>query len=124
MTHKLRCTFTGNVIYVTEKRYNRLVSKYGGVNELKQKFVSLKGKRILEGSQEMPEKITNRIKCSVSGRWVYITNERITAGMSKQCSWENLCAAYICRPAKRLLKEGKTKEDIRQMVIDGIFPEK
>ena len=124
MTHKLRCTVTGNIIYMTPERYNKLVSKFGNEENLKTNFVSARGKKIREGSQEMPDKITNRIKCTVTDRWYYITNERITAGILKYGSWEKLCENYICRPAKRLLKAGKTVDDIRQMIEDGTFPEK
>jgi hypothetical protein len=124
MTYKLRCTVTGNIIYMTEKRYTKLLSKFGNEENLKANFVSMYGKKIREGSQEIPDKITNRIKCTVTNRWCYITNERIAAGIAKKGSWEKLCESYICRPAKRLMKAGKTVDDIRQMIKDGTFPEK
>ena len=124
MTKKIRCNVTQNIIYMTEKRYAKVLTKFGNEENLKANFVSAKGKKIREGSQEMPDKIANRIKCTVTDRWCYITNERITAGISKYGSWEKLCENYICRPAKRLLKAGKTVDDIRQMIEDGTFPEK
>ncbi len=125
MTKKLKCNVTGNIIYMTEKRYAKLLAKYNGDEEaLKRGYTSLRGRQVSEGIIEMPENITNRIRCSVTGRWCYITNERLAAGIAKYGSLENLNKNYICRPAKRLIKEGKTPDDIRKMIEDGVFPEK
>jgi hypothetical protein len=124
MTKKIRCNVTQNIIYMTDKRYAKLVAKFGDEEALKANYISMQGKKIRDGALEMPEKIANRIKCSITGRWVYITNERITAGLSKYGSWDELCKNYICRPAKRLLKEGKSVDDIKKMLEDGTFPEK
>ena len=124
MTKKVICNVTQNVFYMTQKRYDSLVNKYGGEEALKANYVSSKGKKIRDGIIEMPEKIANRIRCSISNRIVYITNERITAGIAKYGSWEELCKNYISRPAKRLLKEGKSVDDIKKMLEDGTFPEK
>lgn len=123
MVKKVRCTVTGNIIYMTEKRYAKVLTKFGNEENLKANFVSAKGKKIREGSQEMPDKIANRIKCHIIGRWVYITNERIAAGIAKYGSYENLCKNYTCRPVKRLLKEGKSEDEIREMNLHGLIPE-
>lgn len=107
-----------------EKRYQKLLDRYDGDEELlKKSYITLKGKRIQEGSLKDP-KFKNRIKCSVTGRYCVITNQRIEAGVEKYGSWEKLCESYVCRPAKRLLREGKTVEEIREMIEKGEFPEK
>lgn len=124
MTKKLRCNVTQNIFYMTEKRYAKLVAKYGDEEALKSNYVSLRGKKIRDGEQEMPEKINNRIRCSITGHWCYITKERIAAGIAKYGSWEELCKNYKSRVTKRLLKEGKTIDDIKQMVADGTFSSK
>jgi hypothetical protein len=124
MTHKVRCTVTGNVLYMTDKRYIRVLAKYGSEENIKTGYVSMKGRKVLEGQIDPPKAIKNRIKCSITGRWCYITNQRIEAGVNKYGSWEALCENYTCRPAKRLLREGKTEDDIKQMVLDGTFPDK
>jgi hypothetical protein len=82
------------------------------------------GKKIKEGSLDEPKDIKNRIRCTISGKWCYITNQRIAAGIAKYGNWEALCEWYICRTAARLLREGKTADEIKQMVGDGSFPEK
>jgi len=120
---KLRCNITQNIIYMTKKRYTKLLAKYNGDEEaLRSNYISLRGKKVRDGIIEMPEKITNRIKCSVTGHWCYITNARIAAGIAKYGSWETLCANYKSRVTKRLLKSGKTEDEIKQMVVDGTYP--
>lgn len=124
MVHKVRCNVTGNIVYMTEGRYARMLAKYGGAEGVKNNYVSLLGKRIRDGIIEEPKQLKNRIKCTITGKWCYITNQRIEAGVKKYGSWEELCNNYICRPAARLLREGKTVDEIKQMVVDGTFPEK
>jgi hypothetical protein len=123
MTKKLRCNVTGNLIYMPEKRYQKLLNKYDGDEaKLKKNFVTLSGKRVQEGSLEEPT-FKNRIKCIVSGRYCVISNQRIAAGIKKHGSWEKLCESYICRPVKRLLREGKPIKEIEEMVRNGELPE-
>lgn len=124
MTKKVRCTVTGNIVYLTEKRYAKVLAKYGSEENLATNYISMVGKKIQEGSLDHPPKAKNRIQCTVSGRFCVITNQRIDAGIKKYGSWEELCNHYTCRPAARLLREGKTVDEIKQMVMDGSFPEK
>lgn len=119
MTHKVRCTVTGNIYYMTDKRYKRVLAKYGSAENLRDTYVSLKGRKILEGQIDRPQAIKNRIKCRILGTYHYITNQRIEAGIKKYGSWEELCKHYTCRLAKRLLKEGKTEDEIKQMHQNG-----
>ena len=124
MVKKLRCTITGNLIYVTPKRYARILAKYGDEEAIKSSYVSMIGRKIKEGSLDEPKDIKNRIRCTISGKWCYITNQRISVGIAKYGSLESLNEHYVCRAAARLLREGKTADEIKQMVGDGSFPEK
>ena len=113
MTHKVRCTVTGNLIYMTPQRYARVLAKYGSEEAIKAKYVSMVGKKVHEGVLDVPTDIHNRIRCSISGLWCYITNQRILAGVKKYGSWDELCKHYMSRSTKRLLREGKTADEIR-----------
>lgn len=127
MTKKVRCTVTGNIIYMTEKRYAKVLAKYGSEEALKANYVSMTGRHFSGGQVdelEMHQSFRNRIRCSITDRWQAISNQRIKAGVAKYGSWEKLCEVYVCRPAARLLREGKTVDEIKKMVSDGTFPEK
>jgi len=115
MTKKLRCTVTGNIHYFTEKRYNRLLSKYGDEDTLRMNFVSLVGKKVMDGRIDMPEVLKNRIKCRITGKWHFISDNRIKVGLMKYGSWDTLSTNYISREAARLLREGKTEDEIRTL---------
>lgn len=124
MVKKVRCSVTGNVIYMTEKRYTRALAKYGSEESLKANYVSLVGKRFKEGQIDDVPLAKNRIKCTITGRVCYITNQRIQAVTKKHGTWEDAVKNYVCRPAARLLREGKTADQIKEMVANGTFPEK
>lgn len=113
MTKKLRCNVTGNLFYVTPKRYARILAKYGDEQTLNSTYVSMLGKKIIEGREELPKEINNRIRCSITGKIVYITNQRMEAGIKKYGSEEELRTNYKCREAARFLREGKTIEEIK-----------
>jgi hypothetical protein len=123
MTKKIYCTVTKNIYYLTEKRYARLLARYGNEESLKTNFVSLNGKRLRDGVIEnhIPQ---NRIRCKIANTWHYITNERIKAGIVKYGTWEAMCSDYTSRVAARLLRHGKTIEEIRSMADRGELPEK
>lgn len=120
MVHKIRCTVTGNIIYMTQKRYNRVLSKYGTEENIKNSYVSMVGRKINEGQLDEPAAIKNRIKCRITGEWMYITNQRIAAGIKKYGSWEELCKNYTSRHAAKLLREGKTEDEIRDLYKNTI----
>jgi len=109
---------------MTDKRYAKVLAKYGSEENLKANYTSMVGKQLKEGMIDEIPKFKNRIRCRLTGRWVYITNQRIEAGVKKYGSWDLLCQNYICRPAARLLREGKTEDEIKQMVENGTIPEK
>ncbi len=121
MTKKLRCTVTGNISYFTLSRYNRLLARYGDEDALAANYVSLVGKKVLDGRSEMPTEIKNRIKCRITGKWCFISDERIHESLKRYGSWDVLCANYISREAARLLREGKTGEEIRVMSAEGLL---
>jgi hypothetical protein len=100
---------------MTEKRYRKVLAKYGSDENLHKNYISMKGKKIRDGEIDEPTSIKNRIRCIVTNRWCYITNQRIEANIKKYGSWEKTCENYISRPAKRLLKQGKSKDEIRKM---------
>ena len=122
MVHKVRCNVTGNIIYMTDKRYARMLAKYGDEEGIKSNYVSLLGKKIRDGRVDEPKAIKNRIKCHVIGRYQYITNQRMAAGIKKYGSWEELCKHYTCRAVAKLLREGKTEDEVREMNAKGLIP--
>ena len=124
MTNKVYCKVTGNVIYMTAKRYARVLAKYGGEEALKANYVSMVGKKIISGERDEVNEFKNRIRCISTDQWCYITDERIQAGIKKHGSWDALKVVYMSRPARRLFKAGKTIDEIKAMVADGTFEEK
>ena len=121
MTKKLRCTVTGNISYFTPQRYSRLLARYRDEETLKANYVSMVGRRVIEGKSEMPTEIRNRIKCRITGKWCFISDERIRVSLERFGSWNTLCANYISREAARLLREGKSEEEIRVMSAQGLL---
>lgn len=105
MSKKLRCIVTGKVFYMTDQRYAKLVARFGDEETLKEKFVSLIGKKVSEGSCELPTEFKNRIRCSTTGKSCYISNERIEAGIKKHGSLEAFQKQYVCREAARVLRD-------------------
>ena len=67
---------------------------------LKRTYVSMVGKKVRDGLVEMPGVAKNRIRCIVTGKIVYITNQRLAAGIKKYGSEEALRVNYVCREAK------------------------
>jgi len=122
MTRKLTCTVTGNWTYVSEERYQKLVKKYGSVAELEKKYVSRAGKKLQETGDKAPDTFKNKICCTVTGQLCYATNERWHRLLKKYGSEEEIRKNCISRVAKRLLAEGKTKDEIRAMAKAGTLP--
>lgn len=115
MSKKLRCKITGKVIYMTEQRYAKLVSKYGSEEKLNDQYVSHVGKKVQEGSMEHTDEFKNRIKCSVTGLSCYISNERIEAGIKKYGSWNAFEDQYISRDAAKLLRLRMSRPTIKAL---------
>lgn len=124
MVKKVRCTITRNVIYMTEKRYARVLAKYGDEQTLNSTYVSMAGRKIQTGELDTHQNFKNRIRCTITGKWCAITNQRLAAGIKKYGSEDELRNHYVCRTAARLLREGKDADEIRDMVANKIFPEK
>ena len=97
MSKKIQCSVTGNIYYITDYRYAKLLSRYGSDEGIKKNYVSAIGKKVRDGIIDMPRKIKNRIKCSVTGNWCYISNQRIKNGIEQYGSWEEFCKHYISR---------------------------
>lgn len=121
MVKKLKCNVTGNISYLTPKRYRKATIRYGGEANLERNFISLTGRKIQEGKLDEFHPTKNYIQCTVSGRWCYITNQRISASIKKHGSYENVRSNYICRDARRLLKDGTSIEEIREREIRGVL---
>lgn len=122
MTRKLKCSTTGNWVYCTEVRYQKLVQRYGGEAELQSKYVSRVGKRIQNYGGKVPEKFRNKIKCSICGTLHYISDERLKL-LAKKTGGEDVARAnYVSRVARRLLKAGKTVDEIKAMAAAGTLP--
>ena len=124
MSEKIRCNETGVLYYITEERYDKLVRRYGSDERLRAEYVSVLGKKIREGSEENRQRHTNRVKCSITGLSCYISKSRIDKGIAEFGSWSKFSEVYQCRIAKRLLKQGKSIDDIKEMVLNGTLPEK
>ena len=124
MVKKVRCTVTGNVIYMTEKRYARVLAKYGDEQTLNSTYVSMAGRKMQTGELDTHQNFKNRIRCTISGKICAITNQRMDAGIKKYGSEDELRNHYVCRASARLLREGKEADEIRDMVTNGTFPEK
>lgn len=121
MTKKLRCTVTGNVSYFTPHRYNRLLARYGDEETLAANYVSMVGKKVLCGEIEMPTEIKNRVKCRITEKWCFISDDRIRESLKRFGSWDALRVNYVSREAARLLRDGKTEEEIRTMAAQGLL---
>ncbi len=65
-----------------------------------------------------------RIQCTVSGIWNAINTQWINRIEAKYGSVDEFRKIYVCRDAKRLLKEGKTEAEIRKMAEDGTLSSK
>ncbi len=106
MSKKITCSVTGNIYYVTDKRYAYIVARYGSEEAVANKYTSLVGRKIRDGQIDYPPNgFKNRIQCTVTGKWCYISNERINKGIEKYGSLEAFRLQYISRPAKQKLKE-------------------
>jgi hypothetical protein len=122
MARKLRCTVTGNWSYCSEERYQKLVTKYGGEKELEAKYVSRQGKKTSEEGGKAPDEFKNKIECTITGELCYISDERMKKLVKKMGSEQAVRDGYVSRVAKRLLKEGKTKTEIKAMAKSGTLP--
>lgn len=122
-TRKLKCTITGNWDYCTEERYQRLIEKYGGEENLLKTYASRIGKKIQRGESTQPTQFKNRIKCTVTGQLLALPDPRKQKIMKKN-NWteDELRKNFVCRVAKRLRKEGKTDDQIREMAKNGNLP--
>lgn len=122
MARKLRCNVTKNWSYCSDERYQKLVEKFGGEEELTAKYVSREGKKLQETGEKAPKDFKNKIACTVTGELCYISDARMAKLVEKLGSEDEVRKQYLSRVAKRLMKEGKTKTEIRQMVKDGTLP--
>lgn len=122
MSRKLICTKSHNWSYCSEERYQKLVKKYGGEAELLAKYVSRVGKKLETEGGKAPDEFKNKIECTVSGQLCYISDARMEKLVKKLGTEDAVRAAYVSRVAKRLLKEGKTKTEIKHMAKEGTLP--
>lgn len=60
-----------------------------------------------------------KIKCTVSGLHYSVTTAHKQELVKRFGSEENLINSYVSRDAKRLMKEGKTAEEIQRLVQAG-----
>jgi hypothetical protein len=62
----------------------------------------------------------NKLQCSVTGLWFNTTCASRKRMIEKEFgSEENLTKNYVCKRARKLLKQGKTVEEIQAMVTNG-----
>ncbi len=123
MAKRLQCTVTGNWSYCSDGRYKNLVKKFGSEAKLKAGYISRLGKQIQKGDAEKPDEFANKIRCTVTGRLCYISNERMKRLAKKAGSQAKVRETYVSRVARRLLKDGKNKTEIREMAKNGTLPE-
>jgi len=60
-----------------------------------------------------------KLQCNVSGLWFSVTTNHKKELVEKFESEDNLIDTYVSRDARRLRKEGKSDEDIRNMAEAG-----
>ena len=121
MSRKLVCVRTGNWSYCSEDRYQKLVAKYGSEDKLRAEYVSRTGKKLTEGAAA-PDSFKNKIRCTVTGVLCYISDARLASLVAKKGSEQAVREGYISRVAARLLKAGKTNDEIKQMADAGTLP--
>ena len=122
MAKKLVCVKTGNWSYCSDERYAKLVKKFGGVAELEAKYVSRAGKKLEETGGKVPDLFKNKIECTITGQWCYISDARLKKLAKKFGSEKAVREQYVSRVAKRLLADGKNKTEIRAMAKGGTLP--
>jgi len=121
---KLICVKTGNWSYCTESRYAKLVEKFGSEENLRTQWMSRIGKKMSNSAEvAAPSEFKNKIRCSVTGQLYQISDDRIGKMIAKANGDEVAArASFICRVAKRLMKAGKTVDEIKAMVANGTLP--
>lgn len=65
-----------------------------------------------------------KLQCNISKLFYGVNTNRHKELIEQYGSLDNLESTYISRDAKRLLKEGKTEAEIRQMAINGTLTSK
>lgn len=65
-----------------------------------------------------------KIQCTVTGLWSVINTRWKDLIIKKHGSVDAFRKLYVCRDAKRMLKEGKTEDEVRQAVADGTLASK
>jgi hypothetical protein len=65
-----------------------------------------------------------KIQCTITGLWSNINTRWMEKIIQKHGSVDAFRDKYVCRDAKRLLKEGKTAGEIRAMVDAGTLTSK
>jgi len=61
-----------------------------------------------------------KLQCSKSGLWYAVTtNHKKELEEKFEADGRDLETEYVSRDARRLMKEGKSEDEIRQMVADG-----
>ncbi|MFW9948617.1 MAG: hypothetical protein ACFFKA_00655 [Candidatus Thorarchaeota archaeon] len=63
----------------------------------------------------------NKIRCNVTGLWFGISKSRREKLLTQFNTMEELEEVYVSRVAKRYLKDGKSEEDIRALVEQGVI---
>ena len=120
---KLICVKTGNWSYCTESRYAKLVEKFGSEENLRTQWMSRIGKKMSNSAEVAPSEFKNKIRCSVTGQLYQISDARLEKMIAKANGDETVArASFICRVAKRLIKAGKTVDEIKAMVANGTLP--
>ena len=73
--------------------------------------------------KEFTYEIPFKISCTVSGQVkTYTLEAYINKKIDKFLTLENLLATYVCKDAKKLLKEGMSVEDIIARLNEGFLP--
>ena len=61
----------------------------------------------------------NKLRCNVTGLWYGVSKARRDKLIEREGSFEAVIENYVSRDANRLLKEGKSVEEIQAMVEVG-----
>lgn len=66
----------------------------------------------------------NRVKCTVTGLWFNANQNRMRSLLQEYGSPERLEKEYVSRLGKSLLKQGKSREEIKALVDAGTIVSK
>jgi hypothetical protein len=113
---KLVCSVTGDWWYMSEKRYQRMLKKFGSDEGIRKGYVSRKGKMILDGTLKKediaPSK--NKIICNLTRKECYVSAPRMRELIAKHGSEQEVRETFISRIGMSLRKKFMDEDNLEQ----------